>query len=105
MLCDDEDDDDEYINLSFTSTSCSFYSHIHHFPSPAPSFTMLTFRTFNAGIGMVLIVSANNVDQVIAELASSDDPIGSRVFKLGHLKARDSPGCPQVVTNGSYSMV
>jgi hypothetical protein len=28
-------DDDEYTNM--TSAFCSFYSYIHHFPSPSPS--------------------------------------------------------------------
>ena len=39
---DDDDDDDEYTNTF--SASCSFYSYTPHFPSPTPSFTMLTIH-------------------------------------------------------------
>lgn len=46
-------------------------------------------RTFNTGIGMVAVVSKENVDQVVAELES----LGETVYTIGRLAARTSEGC------------
>ena len=40
-------------------------------------------RTFNCGIGMVVIVPADNVSGVSAKLISS----GETVFEIGHIEA------------------
>ncbi|KAI9697961.1 MAG: hypothetical protein M1836_004314 [Candelina mexicana] len=46
-------------------------------------------RTFNTGIGMVLVVAQENVTQVITELEQD----GETVFQIGKLVERTSEGC------------
>jgi phosphoribosylamine--glycine ligase / phosphoribosylformylglycinamidine cyclo-ligase len=67
--------------------------------NPQPIFTWLKqagnisspefARAFNTGLGMVLVVSVENVKQVISELEEA----GERVFEIGKLVARESEGC------------
>jgi phosphoribosylamine--glycine ligase/phosphoribosylformylglycinamidine cyclo-ligase len=46
-------------------------------------------RTFNIGIGMVAVVSKENVQQVIAELEAA----GEKVYTIGKLVPRTTEGC------------
>ncbi len=46
-------------------------------------------RAFNTGIGMVLVVSQNNIKQVTCELEES----GEKVFQIGRLAERKGEGC------------
>eukprot|EP00128_Syssomonas_multiformis_P013382 Colp12_sorted_trinity150504_noHs@15541 len=51
-------------------------------------------RTFNCGIGMVLIVEASKADAVMAGLKARGEP----VFRIGHLAAR-AEGAEHVIMN------
>ncbi|KAK2628416.1 hypothetical protein QTJ16_001519 [Diplocarpon rosae] len=46
-------------------------------------------RTFNTGVGMVLVVSKENVAQVIQDLETA----GEKVFAIGKLVKREGEGC------------
>jgi phosphoribosylamine--glycine ligase/phosphoribosylformylglycinamidine cyclo-ligase len=46
-------------------------------------------RTFNTGVGMVAVVSKENVKQVIAEL----EVAGEKVYTIGRLVPRSGEGC------------
>jgi phosphoribosylamine--glycine ligase/phosphoribosylformylglycinamidine cyclo-ligase len=46
-------------------------------------------RTFNTGIGMVAVVSKENLQQVVAELESA----GEKVYTIGQLVTRETDGC------------
>ena len=46
-------------------------------------------RTFNTGVGMVAVVSKENVHQVIAELEAA----GEKVYNIGRLMPRSGEGC------------
>jgi formyltetrahydrofolate-dependent phosphoribosylglycinamide formyltransferase len=52
-------------------------------------------RTFNCGIGMVVIVSKEHEEEVIAKLASG----GETVYKLGFIATKPSAEAPDVVLN------
>lgn len=54
-------------------------------------------RTFNCGIGMVLVVKADNVNRVMEMLSMSADP--GIIYQLGSIEAR-SPNSPQVSVKG-----
>ncbi|KAI9786889.1 MAG: hypothetical protein M1839_005120 [Geoglossum umbratile] len=46
-------------------------------------------RAFNTGLGMVLVVSVENVKQVVGELEGA----GETVFQIGRLVTREAEGC------------
>ncbi len=46
-------------------------------------------RTFNTGVGMVAVVSKENVHQVITELEAE----GEKVYDIGRLVPRSGEGC------------
>jgi phosphoribosylamine--glycine ligase/phosphoribosylformylglycinamidine cyclo-ligase len=46
-------------------------------------------RTFNTGVGMVAVVSKENVHQVIAELEAA----GEKIYTIGRLVPRSREGC------------
>ena len=46
-------------------------------------------RTFNTGLGMVLVVDSSMVDEVMRQLSES----GEKVFRVGHLIHRNSESC------------
>jgi phosphoribosylaminoimidazole synthetase len=50
-------------------------------------------RTFNIGIGMVVVVAADAAAEVMADIASR----GEAVFRIGELRATAAAGDPQVV--------
>jgi len=52
-------------------------------------------RTFNCGVGMVLIVAPSNVDQVLSALSAS----GEEAFVLGNLSTRADPNTPVILHN------
>ena len=52
-------------------------------------------RTFNCGIGMVVVVAPENVDIVLSKLAETESEMGSP-YKLGHIEKRSDPNSPQV---------
>jgi len=43
------------------------------------------FRTFNCGIGMVVIVSQSDADKAISQLTAA----GETVWKIGQIRARN----------------
>ena len=51
-------------------------------------------RTFNCGVGLVLVVSATGADEVITVLAKA----GEKAFKLGSIEAQ--PGAERVRFSG-----
>jgi phosphoribosylamine--glycine ligase/phosphoribosylformylglycinamidine cyclo-ligase len=46
-------------------------------------------RTFNTGIGMVLVVNKENAAQVLTEL----EDLGEEVYPIGQLIPRTAEGC------------
>ena len=52
-------------------------------------------RTFNCGIGMILVVGPDKLPEVMAALAAVNEP----VMELGLISARKSPGDNQVNTH------
>ena len=46
-------------------------------------------RTFNTGLGMVLVIDSSMVDEVMRQLSES----GEKVFRVGHLTQRKSESC------------
>ena len=54
-------------------------------------------RTFNCGVGMVLVCEAGKVDLVMQQLAAAGE---DRPMRLGALVARASSDSPQVVMKG-----
>ena len=46
-------------------------------------------RTFNTGLGMVLVIDSSVVDEVMRQLSES----GEKVFRVGHLAQRKSESC------------
>jgi phosphoribosylamine--glycine ligase/phosphoribosylformylglycinamidine cyclo-ligase len=52
-------------------------------------------RAFNCGIGMVLIVAHDAVDEIMASVRAQ----GEQIYRIGELKAR-SADQPQVVISG-----
>ena len=51
------------------------------------------YRTFNCGIGMVVIVAAEHAEQAQAVLASADET----VYRIGHIRAQQAGEAPTVV--------
>jgi phosphoribosylformylglycinamidine cyclo-ligase len=45
------------------------------------------YRTFNMGIGMIMIVDKNDADNVLADLAQRDE----KAFVIGHVVNSDTP--------------
>eukprot|EP00122_Pirum_gemmata_P016209 Pgem_evm1s15148 len=52
-------------------------------------------RTFNCGIGMVLIVNANEVERVKSSVMEN----GENVFEIGNIIKRDDPAVPVIIDN------
>ena len=53
------------------------------------------YRTFNMGLGMVLVVRAGDAGEVMAALAGQ-----APVFRVGEVRSRPSTGVPQVHISG-----
>ena len=51
------------------------------------------YRVFNCGIGMVMVVPADQADAISATLADQ----GEQVFRLGNIVARENANAPQTV--------
>eukprot|EP00639_Heterosigma_akashiwo_P021979 CAMPEP_0206410094 /NCGR_PEP_ID=MMETSP0294-20121207/32359_1 /ASSEMBLY_ACC=CAM_ASM_000327 /TAXON_ID=39354 /ORGANISM="Heterosigma akashiwo, Strain CCMP2393" /LENGTH=1090 /DNA_ID=CAMNT_0053870317 /DNA_START=136 /DNA_END=3409 /DNA_ORIENTATION=+ len=54
-------------------------------------------RTFNAGVGMIVVVDPAEQDAVVRGLEAA----GETVFRLGEVQPRAGPDAPQVIINGS----
>ena len=54
-------------------------------------------RTFNCGVGMVLVCEAGKADLVMQQLAAAGE---DRPMRLGALVGRATPDSPQVVMKG-----
>jgi phosphoribosylformylglycinamidine cyclo-ligase len=50
-------------------------------------------RVFNCGIGMVVIVSAENADAAMAQLSAA----GESVYRIGEIRAREGNEHPTIV--------
>jgi phosphoribosylformylglycinamidine cyclo-ligase len=60
-------------------------------------------RTFNSGIGMIVVVPAEHADSVMTELNSykgDASSVPSRCFRIGTLEVRPTPEAPAVVVTG-----
>nr|CAG8612692.1 8873_t:CDS:10 [Entrophospora candida] len=56
------------------------------------------YRTFNCGIGMVLIVSSENEGQVINQLQESDSD--TKIYKIGHVIERQNNNEKRIIIEG-----
>ena len=54
------------------------------------------YRTFNCGVGMVLIVDGEQCDEVIARLQG----MGQQAWELGEVTRRDASAPPVVLDEG-----
>ncbi|PZQ47429.1 MAG: phosphoribosylformylglycinamidine cyclo-ligase [Micavibrio aeruginosavorus] len=58
-------------------------------------------RTFNCGLGMVVIVEADKADQMIALLKAEDEP----AVKIGHVVKRQDEAGPQVIIHNESALL
>jgi phosphoribosylaminoimidazole (AIR) synthetase len=94
-----------YATLHAAYTYYAAYQHIVQCTTYTLTFTYDNkqeelLRAFNCGIGMVLVVASERVEETLALLAASGE---HDVLRLGTVEQRGADGAPQVIVQGEVA--